>query len=409
MKLSLLICLYNTEKELFERSLKSILSGTLALKDDFEICVYDDGSSLDYGDIISRYPIKYEKGENRGILSARLSALNMAEGEYVAFVDSDDTVSFNYHRPMLEYAEKTGADIVINDWAFDAPRGRYFCKRDTTLNSDIDLFSDDILYAFLSQGGREHSYFVLWNKIIKRELFVSFKDKLYSAAERTGGYNYSEDALITFYAFSRAKRVVNIHTGYYFYYIHPRQTVNIRDREKLLCCIDCMSSTLATVREEIRSLGREELLEFVDNWAALMSRTHYTYAKTLGYTDIYPIIKEKYGVDKLEKSKIRDGSVYTGVKLLADNFTEIDAALFEIYKGGRERKIKPPRDSYAKRMLSVMKDGGAEITLSADGEVLPEARIKFINKLIMNEFVYSLGALIFPKGSKIRAKLKGGR
>ena len=40
--------------------------------------------------------------------------LSLARGEYTVFCDSDDTVSHNYHLPMLRAAEKSGAGIVIN-------------------------------------------------------------------------------------------------------------------------------------------------------------------------------------------------------------------------------------------------------------------------------------------------------
>jgi len=408
MKLSILICLYNTDKTLFENTLRSIFFGTLSLKDDFEVCVYDDGSCCDYSDVISKYPVKYKKGENRGIFSARLSAIEMAEGEYIAFVDSDDTVSFNYHRPMLMRAEKTGADIVINDWAFHSERTKYYCKGDSTVKCDMDLLGDDILRAFMAQEGREHSFFVLWNKMFRRELLHSVAVQCAPIANNPARFNYSEDTLMSFYAFMGAKRVVNLHTGYYFYRIHQNQTVNVVSKEQLVRHIDCMAQTLTIMKDELTAHGREELIPSLVRWSALMSRTHYSYAKSGGYRDLYPVIKEKYGVSRLRGTTLRDGAVYSSVALLGENFDEIDRTLMQICHSEQPVEVSVDgKQDYALRSIDSLVSMGYEIKLLKDGGlIIPREKIRIKNRIIMNPFVYKLGMLLFPKGSKIRAALK---
>ena len=115
MKLSVIICVYNTEKQYFEECLKSVRNSTLK---DYEILVIDDGSTIDYTDVIKKYEPRYVKTENRGLFASRLFAISIAKGDYVTFVDSDDTVTFNYHQPMLNAAINLNCDVVINDWAF---------------------------------------------------------------------------------------------------------------------------------------------------------------------------------------------------------------------------------------------------------------------------------------------------
>ena len=103
MKLSIVICIYNTEKEYLVQCLKSIRNSTLK-NDEYEIVVIDDGSTEDYSKIIKKYDPVCVKTPNRGLLSARLLGVMVAKGEYIAFCDSDDTVSFNYYAPMLKKA-----------------------------------------------------------------------------------------------------------------------------------------------------------------------------------------------------------------------------------------------------------------------------------------------------------------
>ena len=135
MKLSIIICVYNTPREIFEGCLRSLQKSTLFAdggKHGTEIIAVDDGSSTDYSDLIEKYGIRYTRTENRGIFSARALGISLATGEYVAFVDSDDTVSFDYHAPMIEKADVSGADIIINDWAYHTDSSRYFTDADST-------------------------------------------------------------------------------------------------------------------------------------------------------------------------------------------------------------------------------------------------------------------------------------
>ena len=238
MKLSIIVCIHNTNEEYFELCLKSIRQNTLK-NDEYEILVIDDGSTKDYSEIIKKYDPVYVKTENRGLLAARLFGIMIAKGEYVAFCDADDSVSFNYYRPMLKKAEECGADIVINDWAFDTEATKYACGDDITVKEDISLEGDDILKFFASGKGRLHSYFVQWNKIFKKSLLKKAKLELEKTeAVSNKKFTFSEDAVSNFFVFKNAKKLVNTHTGYYFYRVHDMQTVSTKGREGLKNEID---------------------------------------------------------------------------------------------------------------------------------------------------------------------------
>ena len=152
MKLSVIVCVYNTPKQYLCECLRAIRASSLR---DIEICLVDDGSREDYSELVSRFDVKYKKTENRGILAARLYGISMAEGDYIAFHDSDDTVSFDFYRPMIAAAEEKNADIVLNDWAFHTDKARYFCKQDLTISTDIDKKDGEIL---ILQSEREFGF-----------------------------------------------------------------------------------------------------------------------------------------------------------------------------------------------------------------------------------------------------------
>lgn len=410
MKLSVIVCIYNTSRPYFKECLESIRSSTLKFSD-YEILVVDDGSEVDYSDLIDTYQLRYVKTENRGILATRMYALKLAEGDFVTFYDSDDTSSFNYHEPMLLASGREGADIVINDWAFHSERAKYICTRDTTIKGDIIAEGDDVLRLFASQAGREHSYFVLWNKIFKREVLLEAVKEIERLELAMGPMFYSEDVLINFFAFKHAKKAINIHTGYYFYRIHPRQSVNVSSEEKLRTQIRSMTDTLSAMRDSIGdNIHKEQIALYLQRWTELMARSHYSHAKSKKYLNTIPYIKERYGVKKLRMSTFADGSAYTKNRILAENLVQIDKALLELYRlsDTPTDACYDKRDNYVSRSIEHMCNYQKKtIAYSKDAKVvIPPAQISFKTRFLHNHIVYSAGMILFKKGSKIRAFLK---
>ena len=117
MRLSVVIPGYNTTMALWRRSVASVLNA-VGVEDEI-ICV-DDGSDVevseswfadDNGDVDKR--IRIVRKQNGGLSSARNAALDVARGEYVAFVDSDDEVlPETFERCVVKMAS-TASDVCM--------------------------------------------------------------------------------------------------------------------------------------------------------------------------------------------------------------------------------------------------------------------------------------------------------
>lgn len=404
MKLSVIITVYNTNIAHFESCLRSLESQTQ--KDDMEICVLDDGSNIDYSALVSKYNLNYKKTENRGILAARLSGIEMASGDCIAFCDSDDTVSFDYYRPMVECMEQKDADIVINDWAFHTDKSRYFCKQDITIKENFSLSGTAVIEKFFEPCGKQHSLFVLWNKLYRADLLRKAAQALVAGEIAKESCIYSEDAALNFYAFLYAGRLCNVHTGYYFYRIHNSQTVSVISSDRLSLQISQMAKTLNVMQSELEK--RQELTHLCKNvqlWRQLMARNHYSHAKSKGYTELYEQIKKSYKVNKLKRSKLSDGYIYTVNVLLPENFEQIDATLRKIYFGNEFVSVFCSKtNNYAMRILLRLADENEKIKLGdkKSDVIVPDAEISPRNRFLHNFFVYTLGTVLFPKGSRLR-------
>lgn len=407
MKLSIVICVYNTAKNYLDECLASIRRSTL-LGIDYEICMVDDGSEVDYSDLIAKWGVRCVKTENKGIFAARLRGIEMADGDYVTFVDSDDTVSFNYHRAMLECAEEEGADIVYNDWAFHSRRTRYYCKNDATVSGNVSADGDDVLLNFVKHEGRQHAFYVLWNKIYRRELIKRLPGELMLVCAKEERFNYSEDALMNFYLHKWAQRVRSVHSGYYFYRIHEAQSVEVTSFAKLHAQIRQMSFTLSKMQTNIgKNSHFREIITHIQGWKRVMARAHYSHARAHGYSELYPYIKDRYGVERLQTAIPADGRAYERAGLLGENIKEIDEVLYGIYTSGKLTELAIPKDKYVLRTVSYMIKHGTPISVERRGElVLPRERISLKNRILFNPAVRKIGMSLFPRGSKIRAWLK---
>lgn len=407
MKLSVIVCVYNTEKEGFDRCLHSVYTSTLK---DFEVIVIDDGSTIDYSEIIEKYHPVYVKTDNRGQLAARTYGLMIAKGEYVAYLDSDDTVTFNYYQPMVKTADKEKADIVINDWAFKMGKISTVCKRDTTISGDLSLENDEILRQFAKHQGRQHSYYVLWNKIFKKSLLLTAKAEIEKTDAIMNKMTYSEDVLISFFAFKHAKRLKNIHTGYYLYHIHGGQSIEMSDGEKIKSQARLIGLNFEIMMASIgQNKYAEEIKKNILEWRGLMSRTHYSYAKATGDEELFTYIRNVYKTDKLSRSTLKDSRDYITSGLLGENFEGIDAILRFIYKKGKDVSVKYDKgDEYVAKSLKAIEGYlGIKIIESDEAQiVIPKRKNSLSRRVLHNKLAVSVAMVIFPKGSRIREALK---
>ena len=112
--ISVIIPMYNSRKTIGS-CLQSIMDQTY---DDLEIIVVDDGSMDNGGEIVQEMAsrdgrIRYIRKNNGGVSSARNRGIDECHGEYICFVDSDDTVTTDYISSMYTTMMETKSDIVM--------------------------------------------------------------------------------------------------------------------------------------------------------------------------------------------------------------------------------------------------------------------------------------------------------
>ena len=122
-KVSIVLPCYNAEK-VVSSAIESAANSSIAK--DCELIIVNDGSTDHTGDVIEttcqhihNLKIRVIKTKNLGASKARNTALDVAEGKYVAFLDADDRISSCMLENMLVFSEERGADFSYCEQAFD--------------------------------------------------------------------------------------------------------------------------------------------------------------------------------------------------------------------------------------------------------------------------------------------------
>lgn len=113
-KISVIVPVYKTE-EYLSRCVDSILVSTYK---DIEVILVDDGSPDNAGRICDEYAEKDARvrvihKENGGLSSARNAGLDVAVGDYITFVDSDDYIAHDIYEKLCTKLEATDTDVAM--------------------------------------------------------------------------------------------------------------------------------------------------------------------------------------------------------------------------------------------------------------------------------------------------------
>ena len=199
MKLSVIIPVYRVEATL-DRCVQSVVGQALA---DMEIILVDDGSPDGCPQLCDAWAQRDERirgvhKQNGGLSDARNAGLNVAKGDCVTFVDSDDYIAPDTYAPLMSLMNH--ADIV------EFPLVRHSgSPSEENIKLEAKAYTDMEDY-WLRGYAYEHTY--ACNKVFRRELFdgVQFpKGKLF------------EDAWTLPLLLQKAKRIVVNNAGMYYY------------------------------------------------------------------------------------------------------------------------------------------------------------------------------------------------
>ena len=202
--ISVIVPVYRVEPYL-RTCVDSILNQTFR---SLEIILVDDGSDDGCPDLCDKYAafdhrIRVIHKENGGLSDARNAGLDIASGDYIGFVDSDDWIDPSMYENLLSAAERSGAAAACCDYAcIDDVTGRILEKKafgGKRCTTGIEAVREIMC---------NHDNIVVWNKLYRSELFQHVR---FPSGE------YHEDNAVFCRTLGSAETVVFTGTlGYYY-------------------------------------------------------------------------------------------------------------------------------------------------------------------------------------------------
>jgi len=208
--ITIIVPVYNTEKYL-RRCIDSILAQTFT---DFECIIVNDGSPDNCHAICDEYAAKDSRivvvhQKNAGVSAARNAGLDIARGEWIGFVDSDDWCDPDMFRVLYDNAINYDADVsicAIREITSDGKEKEYAKNKLKIYNGQE---------AILKMLSTENSFnLYCFNKLIKQKL-LSENDLRFDMS-----IQYDEDLLFIYEVLKNTEKAVHFYMPYYNYFIH---------------------------------------------------------------------------------------------------------------------------------------------------------------------------------------------
>lgn len=206
--ISIIVPIYKVEKYL-EKCIESILAQTYK---NIELILVDDGSPDNCPSICDRYAKKDSRvivihKQNGGLSDARNMGLNIAKGDFISFIDSDDFVSDDFCELLLGAIIRENADMAICNYLRIDENDNLIQEKNVDLPFKNECISpEEFMQGYFGKQG--WYYVVVWNKIYKRSLFDNLR------------FPYGkqhEDEFLIHHLIAQCNRIACIKNALYYY------------------------------------------------------------------------------------------------------------------------------------------------------------------------------------------------
>ena len=249
-QISVVVPVYNVEPYL-KRCVDSILAQTVT---DLEIILVDDGSTDGSGGICDQYGereprIRVHHKANGGLTSAWKAGVELALGDYVGFVDSDDWIDPDMYERMLEAALREDADVAVCGLVFDFEDPK-IPRREEISNFKKEVYDREDLEALFPSLINDGCFFgrtlqpARVTKLFRREMLLR---NMKFCEERV---SLGEDMQITFPVFLDAQKLCVVQGFYPYHYWINQKSITGKYDSGYMEKVKLLAERLLTISEE---------------------------------------------------------------------------------------------------------------------------------------------------------------
>lgn len=217
--ISVIIPVYNGENSI-EKCIESVLNQEYS---NIEIIIINDGSTDNTNKIISKYNdrrIKIINQNNSGVSTSRNNGLEIANGDYITFIDSDDFVDKKFLKSALKRAVDNDLDIVIGgvQKVFNNKRKNYIID-----NYDLKIYNESDLCELEKKIiGYNCNYMELNNVFFSGPVCKLFKKECIKNNRFVSSIKNGEDTLFNLDVIRLCKKIGIINEIWYYYIINSQ-------------------------------------------------------------------------------------------------------------------------------------------------------------------------------------------
>lgn len=280
MLLTIIIPVFNTEKYI-QRIIECILRQPFQ---EWEMILVDDGSTDDSAEIIKGFEddrIRYVYQKNAGPSAARNKGLELAQGDYISFLDADDWFEEGLYTDYFKGEGKY--DIVFQGFVREYDDGRV--ERSFAMDADNrgcdnhdDKFKDIVCKLY-----KEKVFGWSWCKIFRREIIEKYHIRFDESLRLW------EDELFTIQFLTHAKTIKTIACRNYHYIYYGNSLMSSLSKPLTrLHLTEIMNDNLPPI-------ANDELLAYIND----------TYNKELKFSMLMALMNKKYyNCDEQEKRRL---------------------------------------------------------------------------------------------------------
>lgn len=271
--ISIIVPIYKVEKYL-EKCIGTIMDQTYK---NIEIILVDDGSPDNSPQICDEYAKKDSRiivihQKNGGLSNARNSALNIAKGEYIGFVDGDDYIANDMYETLYNAIKENNAQMAICR-AFNVNENGELMQDEIQpdIKEDIKVFTKYEAMKEMLFDKNIRGY--VWSKLFKRDCFENLRFP--------EGRNY-EDIAISIKCFEKTDRIVYVNKQIYYYVQRENSIDHVKSEKNLRDAIEVSYERYKYVKENYPELRKYNIYAFIHRILCA-----YKDLKKMNYMDVY--------------------------------------------------------------------------------------------------------------------------
>ncbi|MBQ9141686.1 MAG: glycosyltransferase family 2 protein [Lachnospiraceae bacterium] len=233
-KISIIIPVYKVEAYLAE-CVDSILKQTYQ---NLEIILVDDGSPDKCGEICDEYAQKDNRirvihKANAGVARARNDGIEVATGDYISFIDSDDWIAENAYELLYKGLKEHDADCAVGGCVTIIDKDGVLTPQEGKRRAVGCISAQEAMKGVLLNGS------AVWNRLFKREVFKEVRFPL---------DRINDDEVVALHAYAECEKIVFLDADTYFYRIRSNSITTSKFSIRKVDCYYNSAENLEFVR-----------------------------------------------------------------------------------------------------------------------------------------------------------------